>query len=233
MGRSSRNRLPLFGGAHSPFRQGGGVGAQSACQDSACADDRLGSRHQPRGRRRSDRMEWRLLRRQILRSHVGAALSRHGLGTLCRQGACLGRVPSGLAGTHLCGILIVLSYSCASRSRFQSFESAMLITEFLAHRLGVRLMRESMFKASGFYARRDANSDINQKFRKGLAAIEKFNGTPLSSDSRRQADDYAREILGSLDYAPSLHFYAAMQGRFREGWIPENFYHLVVVPNIS
>jgi Sugar-transfer associated ATP-grasp len=109
----------------------------------------------------------------------------------------------------------------------------MLITEFLAHRLGVRLMRESMLKASGFYTRRDASRDINQKFRKGLAAIEKFNGTSLSPQARRQADDYAHEILGNLDYAPSLHFYAAMQGRFREGWIPENFYHLVVVPNIS
>ncbi len=110
----------------------------------------------------------------------------------------------------------------------------MLITEFLAHRLGVRLMRESTLKTSGFYARRDASRDINQKFRKGLAAIAtSFNGTSLSPSRGGRRTNSAREVLGSLEYAPSLHFYAAMQGRFREGWIPENFYHLVVVPNIS
>ena len=108
----------------------------------------------------------------------------------------------------------------------------MFVNDVLSRVLGVRLVRESALKASGLYARRDASQAINEKFRKGLGVIEKFCGKSLTPGMRRQADDYARVVLGSLDYAPSLHFYAAMQGRFREGWMPENFYHLVVVPEI-
>lgn len=109
----------------------------------------------------------------------------------------------------------------------------MIINDILSRVLGVRIVRVSAMRQWGFYQRRDASEAINAKYRKALSNIERFHGKSLTAALRRQADEYARDVLGDLEYAPSLHFYAAMQGRFREGWMPENFYHLVVVPRIS
>jgi len=44
------------------------------------------------------------------------------------------------------------------------------------------------------------------------------------------ANEYAREVLGSEKYAPWLHVYTAVRGSFKEGWIPDNYYGLVVNP---
>ena len=46
----------------------------------------------------------------------------------------------------------------------------------------------------------------------------------------RAAEAYARDVLGSACYAPWLYVYTALNGRFKEGWIPDNFYGWVVVP---
>lgn len=109
----------------------------------------------------------------------------------------------------------------------------MIVNDILSRLLGLRVVRESSMRQLEHYQRKEASEAINAKYRKSLVDIEKFHGKILTPALRRQADDYARNVLGDLEYAPSLHFYAAMQGRFREGWMPENFYHLVVVPNIS
>lgn len=109
----------------------------------------------------------------------------------------------------------------------------MILNDFLQRVTGVRIVRESAMRQWGVYQRRDASEVINAKYRKSLSNIKTFHGKTLTAALRRQADDYARDVLGGLEFAPSLHFYAAMQGRFREGWMPENFYHLVVVPHIS
>ena len=108
----------------------------------------------------------------------------------------------------------------------------MFVNDILSRAVGVRLMRETTLQASGIYARRDADRVINEKHRKALLAMAEFNGRTLTPALRRMGDDYALNVFGSLDYAPSLHFYTAVQGRFREGWMPENFYHHVVVPGI-
>lgn len=109
----------------------------------------------------------------------------------------------------------------------------MIVNDLLSRALGLRIVREGSMRQWGLYARRDASAAINVKYRKSLVDIEKFLGKTLTPALRRQADEYAKDVLGDLEYAPSLHFYSAMQGRFREGWMPENFYHLVVVPRIS
>jgi hypothetical protein len=49
----------------------------------------------------------------------------------------------------------------------------------------------------------------------------------------RQADAYAREVLGHVRYAPWLYVYAAFARTFKEGWIPDNFYGAVVVPQMK
>jgi hypothetical protein len=49
----------------------------------------------------------------------------------------------------------------------------------------------------------------------------------------RLADDYAREVLGHIRYAPWLYVYSALTGAFKEGWIPDNYYGSVVVPSFK
>jgi hypothetical protein len=48
-----------------------------------------------------------------------------------------------------------------------------------------------------------------------------------------RADAYARDVLGHARYAPWLYVYSAIAGRFKEGWIPDNYYGRVVVPKIN
>lgn len=47
------------------------------------------------------------------------------------------------------------------------------------------------------------------------------------------ADTYAREVFGNLLYAPWLRVYTAVSRTFKEGWIPDNYYGSVVVPNMK
>lgn len=67
----------------------------------------------------------------------------------------------------------------------------------------------------------------NSQARTILGTIEREQGRT----DRKQinlANDYARDVLGSEKYAPWLHVYTAVSGRFKEGWIPDNYYGLVV-----
>lgn len=86
-----------------------------------------------------------------------------------------------------------------------------------------------------------ANSDLWMRLRarlscrkaaKALKSIESVNG-PLPREIRARADDYAVDVLGSKRYAPWLYVYSAIAGEFREGWIPDNYYMLVVLPAIE
>lgn len=52
----------------------------------------------------------------------------------------------------------------------------------------------------------------------------------ISSANTRECDDYAHDVLGCKDYAPWLYVYSTFAGRFKEGWIPDNYYGKVVVP---
>lgn len=57
--------------------------------------------------------------------------------------------------------------------------------------------------------------------------------TPMSHAVRRQAEQYAVSVLGSKRFTPWLLVYATMAGEFRDGWLPDNFYGRVVVPNLN
>lgn len=54
-------------------------------------------------------------------------------------------------------------------------------------------------------------------------------GYRLAPQTVRQCRAYAREVLGSIRYAPWLEVYAAFYGRFAEGWIADNYYGRHVV----
>jgi len=69
----------------------------------------------------------------------------------------------------------------------------------------------------------------NFQARSVLRSIESQQG-PANSRAIRQANQYAKEVLGSATYAPWLHVYTAINGSFQEGWIPDNYYAFVVGP---
>ncbi|TVP50589.1 MAG: hypothetical protein EA345_04605 [Halomonas sp.] len=62
-----------------------------------------------------------------------------------------------------------------------------------------------------------------------LVRIEGRKGA-LSSDTKQQATTYAHDVLGSRKYAPWLEVYAALSGNFVEGWIPGDYYQMIVLP---
>lgn len=69
----------------------------------------------------------------------------------------------------------------------------------------------------------------NHQARSVLRSIEGQQG-PVDRKLVRLANEYSRDVLGSVKYAPWMHVYAAIRGEFREGWIPDNYYGLVVDP---
>ena len=109
----------------------------------------------------------------------------------------------------------------------------MRLNDVLARVTGRRLVRDSQLESIGFYRQRRAMHEANREALAILDVMARRNGRVLSPFLKKRADDYAREILGSLDYAPWLYVYAAYQGRFREGWMPDNFYHLRVLPKVA
>lgn len=72
----------------------------------------------------------------------------------------------------------------------------------------------------------------NNQARTALHAIESQRG-PTDPRSIKRANEYAREVLGSSKYAPWLHVYCAVSETFKEGWVPDNYYGLVVSPRRS
>jgi hypothetical protein len=62
-----------------------------------------------------------------------------------------------------------------------------------------------------------------------LRTIEKRRGK-LAPHVCRQIESYSRDVFGDMVYAPWLRVYAALNGAFKEGWIPDNYYGAVVVP---
>lgn len=65
-----------------------------------------------------------------------------------------------------------------------------------------------------------------------LGQIEKDKGK-LAKTLKKTAYEYAIEVLGGKVYAPWLYVYTAIAGDFREGWIPDNYYHLITIPKIQ
>jgi hypothetical protein len=92
------------------------------------------------------------------------------------------------------------------------------------------LRKRSMATARQVYTdlcQRQRQLHYNHQAEAVLRVVESQRGT-TDPAVVRQADEYAREVLGSAMYAPWLRVYAAVSGGFREGWIPDNYYGLVV-----
>ena len=109
---------------------------------------------------------------------------------------------------------------------------SMRINDFLARSLGLRITRERHLQGLGFHSRRDRTRIINGEAADALHAMQSFNGRTLTPALKRKSDEYAVEILGSPEYAPWLYVFSALRGEFLEGWMPENYYHIEVVPRI-
>lgn len=58
-------------------------------------------------------------------------------------------------------------------------------------------------------------------------------GKNLSKSQSSACESYAKEVLGSTDFAPWLKVYTAFQGKFNEGWIPDNYLGRIVCPSIN
>ena len=65
-----------------------------------------------------------------------------------------------------------------------------------------------------------------------LKSVEGYKGKTASRDLKL-CDEYAVEVLGHKHFAHWLYVYTAVSGRFKEGWIPENYYGSVVVPKLQ
>jgi hypothetical protein len=74
--------------------------------------------------------------------------------------------------------------------------------------------------------------DHGLQARKILQVLESRNGK-TDPANLRLADDYARDVFGDPVYAPWLRVYTAFCGTFKEGWIPDNYYGIVVVPRMQ
>src|SRR3546814_19122343 len=69
----------------------------------------------------------------------------------------------------------------------------------------------------------------NQRARRALRGVENQRGRTDSALIDR-CNEYAQDVLGSRKFAPWLQVYAAVSGEFRERWIPDNYYGVVVDP---
>ena len=66
-----------------------------------------------------------------------------------------------------------------------------------------------------------------------LRTVEGQTKKILAKAVRHQAEEYAYNALGSRVFAPWLFVYSAIAGKFREGWIPDNYYGRIVCPRIN
>lgn len=68
---------------------------------------------------------------------------------------------------------------------------------------------------------------------KALKNIEKNTKYKLQNKIKSEINEYSKDVLGSLKYAPWLYVYTAYNQSFKEGWIPDNYYSLKVLPEIN
>ncbi|MEI3611401.1 sugar-transfer associated ATP-grasp domain-containing protein [Pseudogracilibacillus sp. SO30301A] len=66
-----------------------------------------------------------------------------------------------------------------------------------------------------------------------LRVIEKDTGYKLSSKLKSIIDEYSIEVLGSKEYSYWLYAYTAYNQKFKEGWIPDNYFGYIVAPKVN
>jgi hypothetical protein len=65
-----------------------------------------------------------------------------------------------------------------------------------------------------------------------LKNVERYRGK-MGSREKKLCDNYAVEVFGHKHFAHWLYVYTAVSGKFKEGWVPENYYGSVVVPKLQ
>lgn len=98
-----------------------------------------------------------------------------------------------------------------------------------------RLLRRAKNAVRAYDARRAASqalAGLQADADRIIRQMEKDGSRP-DPVALRQADEYAIEILGSRVYAPWLKVYATAAGKFRAGWIPDNYYGAEVITRID
>ena len=68
---------------------------------------------------------------------------------------------------------------------------------------------------------------------KAVHVMQEHNSQKLTPRLKKLVDDYSVEVLGSKRYAPWLYVYALGRGKFKQGWMPENFFQRLVIPKIN
>ncbi|WP_339751698.1 sugar-transfer associated ATP-grasp domain-containing protein [uncultured Winogradskyella sp.] len=76
------------------------------------------------------------------------------------------------------------------------------------------------------------HAEHKKKAGKYLQSIEAIKGK-LDPKNVKLCKEYARDIFGNERYAPWLIVYCTYAQEFKEGWIPDNYYGEVVVPNFN
>ncbi len=66
-----------------------------------------------------------------------------------------------------------------------------------------------------------------------IAHLGRRSGLRLDPGLARRAEAYAADVFGWRGYAPWLKVYTLLQGEFREGWIPDDYYAQVVSAHIN
>jgi len=61
--------------------------------------------------------------------------------------------------------------------------------------------------------------------------FERLDGRRVTASQRRMARQYAGDVLGSPAHAPWLEVFSHVRGEFVEGWIPLDFFDLIVMPH--
>lgn len=68
--------------------------------------------------------------------------------------------------------------------------------------------------------------------RRVLRNIEEAKGS-LPRQIVKHCDDYSRDVFGHHCFACWLYVYSAVAGRFKDGWIPDNYYGSIVIPKLK
>lgn len=101
------------------------------------------------------------------------------------------------------------------------------LNDMLTSALGIRVVRSNGAGDCGYHKWHETSALA------ALRMIEGSTGCRLTRSLRKQADDYAGDVFGGRHYAPWLYVYSAVNGAFREGWIPDNFFGAVVMPQVN
>jgi len=59
------------------------------------------------------------------------------------------------------------------------------------------------------------------------------NGADISTSDKKRIKEYSIEVLGSEAFAPWLYVFTAYQGKFKEGWMPDNYFGRIIMPLLN